>query len=94
MQDVLCRWSKPVGWTAVVWLAFITVVFCLPALYPITSATLNYTPVAVGGVGCLVGLNWVLSARHWFSGPRTEVDNSDIVKMSYWLTDPPRTSYS
>ena len=87
---MLCRWSRPVGWVAVIWLAFITAVFCLPTTYPITSQTLNYAPVAVGGIVCLVGLAWLFSAQHWFSGPRTEVDNSDIVKMRYWIADPPR----
>lgn len=79
------------SWVAVIWLAFIIAVFCLPTIYPITAQTLNYAPVAVGGVVFLVGLGWLLSARRWFAGPKPEVDNSDIVKMSYWLTDPPRT---
>lgn len=68
----------------------LTVIFCLPAVYPITSATLNYAPVAVGSIIFLVLLSWTVSARHWFSGPRAEVDSSDIVKMNHWLTDPPR----
>lgn len=36
------RWcSLTVGWVAVVWVATITVLFCLPVSYPVTSLSLN-----------------------------------------------------
>ena len=46
-------------------------IFVLPTLYPVTSITLNYAPIAVGIV--LVGtlFVWVLpiiGARHWYQG--------------------------
>jgi amino acid transporter len=34
----------------------------------------NYTPVVTGGVGLAVGLWWLLSARHTFTGPRHTID--------------------
>jgi amino acid transporter len=65
------RWSSlAVGWVAVIWVATITVLFCLPVSYPVTSLSLNYTPVAVGGVFVLVMSFWFLSARKWFKGPQ------------------------
>ncbi|KAK6115116.1 hypothetical protein DH2020_007385 [Rehmannia glutinosa] len=43
--------------------------------YPITQETLNYTPVAVGGLLILTVSSWILSARHWFRGPVTNINN-------------------
>ncbi|KAL0051838.1 hypothetical protein WJX82_002885 [Trebouxia sp. C0006] len=86
----LGRWSIPMGVIAVVWLLFASVIFMLPLAYPITTANLNCAPAAVGGILLLAFSAWILSARHWFSGPRTDVDNSDAVKTKYWVTDPPR----
>ncbi|KAG0630375.1 hypothetical protein M758_1G174100 [Ceratodon purpureus] len=65
----LGRYGEFVGWVAVLWVATITVLFCLPVVYPVTKLTLNYAPVAVGGVFILVMAAWLLSARKWFKGP-------------------------
>lgn len=64
--------------------------FMMPTIYPIMSTTLNYAPAAVGGALVLILTVWVVSAQHWFHGPRTDVDNSDAVQIKYWITDPPR----
>lgn len=69
-----------------------TVIFMLPTIYPVKAETLNYAPVAVGGLLVLVTASWLLSARHWFHGPRVDVDNSDAVMIKYWVSDPPRTA--
>ncbi|XP_031499338.1 amino-acid permease BAT1 homolog [Nymphaea colorata] len=70
----LGRYSILVGWVAVLWVATITVLFSLPVAYPVTKETLNYTPVAVGGVLLLSVSSWILSARKWFKGPTTYID--------------------
>lgn len=49
----------------------------------------NFTPVVLGGVLLLATLSWMLSARFWFTGPRVDVDNSDLVRIKYWVLDPP-----
>ncbi|CAL4911753.1 unnamed protein product [Urochloa decumbens] len=69
----LSRYSILVGWIAVLWVATITVLFSLPVSYPVTKDTLNYTPVAVGGLFTLILLSWIVSARHWFKGPITNL---------------------
>lgn len=79
---------------ACVWLMFEAVIFMLPTMYPVTEDTLNYAPVAVGGVLTLVIASWVLSARYWFSGPIVDVDNSDAVMIKHWVSDPPRAAES
>ncbi|GJM93960.1 hypothetical protein PR202_ga10563 [Eleusine coracana subsp. coracana] len=70
----LGRYGVFVGSVAVLWVATITVLFSLPVTYPVTKDKLNYTPVAVGGLFILVLSSWILSARHWFKGPVTNLD--------------------
>lgn len=62
-----------VGWVAVLWVATISVFFSLPVEYPVTNATLNYTPVAVGCLLIVTISTWVVNARHWFKGPVTNI---------------------
>jgi amino acid transporter len=68
----LGRWSRPIGIVAVLWVAFITVLFMLPQLSPVTRTSFNYTPVAVLVVLGFAGIWWVVSARHWFTGPKVQ----------------------
>ncbi|XVE75246.1 hypothetical protein DITRI_Ditri12bG0080300 [Diplodiscus trichospermus] len=70
----LGRYGVLVGWIAVLWVATISVLFSLPVAYPITSETLNYTPVAVCGLLFITISSWIISARHWFTGPITNID--------------------
>ncbi|KAL8549536.1 hypothetical protein ACS0TY_008391 [Phlomoides rotata] len=71
----LGRYGVVLGWIAVLWVATISVLFSLPVEYPITKETLNYTPVAVGGLLIVVVSWWILSARHWFKGPVTNINS-------------------
>jgi hypothetical protein len=65
----LGRYGVVIGWAAVLWVAFVTVLFSLPVAYPIAKDDFNYTPVAVGGVLILSITAWVFHARFWFKGP-------------------------
>ncbi|KAH1040077.1 hypothetical protein J1N35_041820 [Gossypium stocksii] len=69
----LGRYGLVVGWIAVLWVVTISVLFSLPVAYPVTSETLNYTPVAVGGLLVITVSWWIVSARHWFTGPITNI---------------------
>jgi amino acid transporter len=68
----LGRWSRPIGIAAVAWVAFITVLFMLPQLSPVTRTSFNYAPVAVLVVLGFAGIWWMVSARHWFTGPKVQ----------------------
>jgi amino acid permease (GABA permease) len=68
----LGRWSRPIGIVAVTWVAFITVLFMLPQVSPVTAATFNYTPIAVLVVLGFAGIWWLVSARTWFTGPKVQ----------------------
>lgn len=65
--------SKPVALVGVLWICFISVVFCLPTTNPVTDQTLNYTPVAVGIVATWAFGSWFLWARTWFTGPVRQI---------------------
>lgn len=62
----LGRWSKPIGWIAVIWVPFVTLLFCLPPVSPVTVNTFNYAPVALVGMLALAWVTW-----HW--GPRHDI---------------------
>jgi hypothetical protein len=69
----LGRFSYPIAISAVLWIAFISIVFCLPELNPVNSQTLNYAPVAVGIVLTYALGFWVISARKWFGKPIKQI---------------------
>ena len=70
--------SRPVAIVACLWIGFITVIFCLPNENPVTSHTLNYTPVAVGIVSIWAFGTWFLSARKWFTGPIRQIQAEEL----------------
>jgi amino acid permease (GABA permease) len=68
----LGRWSRPIGIIAVIWVIFITILFMLPTVSPITATNFNYTVFAVVAVVGFAGIWWLVSARNWFTGPRVQ----------------------
>lgn len=82
----LGRFSRPIAMAAVVWICFITVVFCLPTANPVTSETLNYTVVAVGILTIGAVGSWVFWAKRWFTGPAAEV--AEAMRLGVDVTEP------
>jgi amino acid permease (GABA permease) len=75
----LGRWSKPVGWIAVVWVAFICVLFVLPPVSPVDVETFNYSPIAVAVVLVFSTVTWFLGGRQRFMhGGRDESTTRDL----------------
>lgn len=66
--------SRGIALVAVLWICFISIIFCLPTANPVTSQTLNYTPVAVGIVVAWAFGSWFLWARRWFTGPIKQIE--------------------
>jgi amino acid transporter len=80
---------KLLGWTAVIEIVVISIYFIMPlapAGVPFNKAwdwsAVNYAPIAVGAVLILISGWWMLSARHWFNGPRRTIDEalSEVVR--------------
>jgi len=73
----LGKWSKPIGWVAVVWTVFICIMLMMPQFSPgglgiKTIDAMNYAPIAVAIVIGFAGLWWIVSARKWFKGPKVQ----------------------
>jgi hypothetical protein len=61
----LGRWSKPIGWVAVVWVACVTVLFCLPQSNPVTVDSMNYASIALAAVLILATVWWFVARRSY-----------------------------
>ncbi|MEU1258426.1 amino acid permease [Streptomyces chartreusis] len=59
----LGRWRRPIGYIAVVYVAVITVVFCLPQSAPITPDSFNYAGVTLAIALLLAWLTWITRGR-------------------------------
>jgi amino acid transporter len=77
----LGAWSKPIGWIAVIWVVFISVLFMLPTATPITPITFNYTPVVVLGTFVIITIWWFASARVWFKGPVIQGSEAELAAI-------------
>jgi len=82
----LGSWSYVVGWTAVVWVVFITILFMLPAASPIGWGNFNYTVVAVLVVIGFAGIYWLVSARNWFTGPKVQGTPEELAAIEEELS--------
>ena len=74
----LGSWSRPIGIIAVIWVVFISILFMLPTITPITAVTFNYTPVVVLGTLVILVVWWFASVRHWFKGPHSQGSASEL----------------
>ncbi|GHE08648.1 amino acid permease [Streptomyces alanosinicus] len=61
----LGRWSRPIGWIAVIWVACVTVLFCLPQASPVTVDSMNYASVALAVVLILASVWWYVARRSY-----------------------------
>ena len=83
------RWIDPL---AVLWVAFITILFILPVTpggipgnENFSWDVVNYAPLTVGGALILFGGWWVLSAKNWFQGPIRQGDEEDLERIEAQL---------
>ncbi|EST35431.1 amino acid permease [Streptomyces roseochromogenus] len=72
----LGRWSRPIGWIAVIWVVCVTVLFCLPQASPVTVDSMNYASVALAVVLALASVWWYV-ARRAYGTPTAAAYGSD-----------------
>src|SRR4051794_15886809 len=79
------RW---IGTVACLWIVFIAILFIMPvapAGIPwnddFTWLSVNYAPIALLGTFALVGVWWLLSARHWFTGPISQGSPEELARL-------------
>jgi hypothetical protein len=62
----LGKYGYWMGLVSCLYVAFITVLFTLPPVYPVTLQSFNYASFAVLFTFGLSSAWWIASARHWF----------------------------
>jgi amino acid transporter len=79
---------KWIDWLAILWIAFISLVFFAPFAYAgipwnkgFDGDFFNYTPVTVGGAFLLFGGWYVLSAKNWFKGPIRQGTEEELERI-------------
>jgi hypothetical protein len=84
----LGRHYKWIDWLAILWIAFISIVFFAPFSYsgiPWNTGfdwnVFNYTLLTVGGAFLLFGGWYVLSAKKWFKGPIRQGDEEELERI-------------
>lgn len=90
----LGRASAIIGWIAIVWVVFITILFVLPTVSPVTVSNFNYASVATGVVFFGAGGWYLLSARKWFKGPRVQGSEEELrgIEQALGGADPTTTA--
>src|SRR5580693_5977831 len=77
----LGRFSRPIGIIAVVWVAFIAILFMLPTASPISGKNFNYTVFAVLAVLGFATIYWFVSAKNWFKGPKVQGSAEELAAI-------------
>ncbi|KAH9948734.1 amino acid transporter [Amylocystis lapponica] len=72
----LGRWYMPLGVVAVAWVCFIVVLLLFPSSSAPTAETMNYAVVLIMAVFIFASVSWIVSARRWFTGPISNVNES------------------
>ena len=54
---------------SMLWVPFITILFCFPTLLPTTAKSMNYVSVIASGISLLILISWWAGKRKTFSGP-------------------------
>ena len=84
----LGRWSKFVGWTAIVWVGIIDILFVLPQYGPVSVFwppwdgdkinSFNFAgPIFIVFL-LAIWVWWRVSARNWFTGPRVQGSQEEL----------------
>ena len=66
----LGRYGIVMNAVGLVFLVFTSVTFNFPTLAPVDSENMNYTSAAIGIIGLISAVTWLLSGRKSFTGPQ------------------------
>lgn len=86
----LGKWGPVFGWIAIVWVAFICILFSLPQYTPKAAGSallaFNFTPIAVVAVIGFAGIWYAVSARKWFKGPKIQGSAEELAEIERELS--------
>ena len=71
MGDGLLGWACNI--TCICWTLFVSVIFSIPTVLPVTKETMNYASVITGGVVILSGAWYILGAHKHYKGPTSNL---------------------
>lgn len=59
---------------ACVWTLFVSIIFILPTLRPVTALNMNYAVAFLGLIFAAATIYWFLGGRRWYTGPLIEAE--------------------
>lgn len=86
------------GWMinawALIWTSFVSVVFVMPTVIPVTAENMNYAVVYLAGILAFAYLYWFIAGRRYYTGPLVQAQleeesdsNPDIIDDKGGKTD-------
>lgn len=74
------KFSPFVNAWACLWTLFVSIIFVLPTLRPVTALNMNYAVAFLGGIFLTAAIWWYASGRKWYVGPlvQAEVQQVDV----------------
>ncbi|OOQ82084.1 putative amino acid permease [Penicillium brasilianum] len=63
---------------SILWVLFITIIFCFPTSIPTTAASMNYVSVIIVGISVLILVSWWAGKRKTFFGPTIEIQGLEV----------------
>ncbi|KAG2145449.1 amino acid transporter [Suillus bovinus] len=65
----LGRFGTVINAVAVLWIMFVTVLFSMPAVIPVTRWSMNYASAVFGGFGVISAVWYMISGQFYYRGP-------------------------
>ena len=91
--------STVVNIWAVIWTAFVSIIFLFPTIRPVTGNNMNYAIVFLAAILLAAILYWFIRGKHFYTGPliearviRDDESGEDLVEKKMDNFTPPRTS--
>ncbi|KAI8069870.1 amino acid/polyamine transporter I [Gongronella butleri] len=73
----LGRWSLPLNIISVLWISFLSIILCFPAVSPVDAASMNYSSLMIGAVVLFSLAYYAIKGRKTFHGPRANADDDN-----------------
>jgi len=94
------KYSVFVNCWAVIWTAFVSIIFLFPTIRPVTGNNMNYAIVFLAAITLAATLYWLIRGKHFYTGPlieakviRDDESGQGLVNAEKKMDNtPPRTS--
>ncbi|KAF2397978.1 amino acid transporter [Trichodelitschia bisporula] len=69
--------SKAINAWAIIWTAFVSIIFILPTVRPVKADNMNYAIAFLGGIFIAASIYWYADGRRFYTGPIVEAHVMD-----------------